>query len=142
MIDLELYKIESFLHKHHVLSLATTDFKEQSVCSLFYAYNRDFTSFVVASSEDTVHMKHIEGNPKVSGNIYLETKMVGKLQGVQFNGEFVELNDTALEISYFKKFPYALALIPKLWQIKVNHFKMTDNTLGFGKKLIWNAPSL
>jgi len=26
---------------------------------------------------------------------------------------------------------------PKLWQIKVNYFKMTDNKLGFGKKLIW-----
>ncbi|MBA3025790.1 MAG: hypothetical protein FP820_05190 [Sulfurimonas sp.] len=140
-MDLELYKIESFLIKHHVMSLATTDFEEQSVCSLFYAYNRDFNSFVVASNENTVHMRHIQSNNKVSGNIYLETKMVGKVQGVQFSGEFLELTNDALEYAYFKKFPYALALIPKLWQIKVNYFKMTDNTLGFGKKIIWNAPS-
>jgi uncharacterized protein YhbP (UPF0306 family) len=140
-MDLDLYKIESFLAKHHVMSLATKDFDELSVCSLFYAYNRDLNSFVVASSEDTVHMKHIEQNNKVAGNIYLETKMVGKIQGVQFSGEFLELTDERLERAYFKRFPYAFALVPKLWQIKVNHFKMTDNTLGFGKKVIWNATS-
>jgi uncharacterized protein YhbP (UPF0306 family) len=140
-MDIELYKIATFINKHHVMSLATTDFEEQSVCSLFYAYNRDLNSFVVASSENTIHMKHIQSNNKVSGNIYLETKMVGRIQGVQFSGEFLELTDSALEMSYFKKFPYALALTPKLWQIKVNHFKMTDNTMGFGKKLIWNATS-
>jgi uncharacterized protein YhbP (UPF0306 family) len=30
---------------------------------------------------------------------------------------------------------------PKLWQIKVEHFKLTDNTLGFGKKIIWKMDS-
>ncbi|MDD2906252.1 MAG: pyridoxamine 5'-phosphate oxidase family protein [Sulfurimonas sp.] len=141
MMDIELFKISTFINKHHVMSLATSDYKTQSVCSLFYAYNRDVNSFIVASNEDTTHMSHIAQNNNISGNIYLETKMVGKVQGVQFNGVFMELEDRDLEYCYFKKFPYALALSPKLWQIKVNHFKMTDNTLGFGKKIIWEATS-
>jgi uncharacterized protein YhbP (UPF0306 family) len=31
---------------------------------------------------------------------------------------------------------------PKLWQIKVSYFKLTDNRLGFGKKIIWQDSSL
>ena len=140
-MDMELFKIATFINKHHVMSLATTDFQTQSVCSLFYAYNRDFNSFIVACNETTTHMQHIAQNNKVAGNIYLETKMIGKVQGVQFRGVFTELEDSELEYCFFKKFPYALALTPKLWQIKVEYFKMTDNTLGFGKKLIWGELS-
>ena len=117
----ELEKIESFLDEHHVLSLATTDFKEISTCSLFYAYDDMTNSFVVASSENTTHILHVKKNPKISGNILLETKTVGKIQGVQFRGEFRELDDESLKKIYFK---------------------MTDNRLGFGKKLIWQKPSL
>ena len=54
---------------------------------------------------------------------------------------FAPLEDKELKKLYFKAFPYALALSPKLWQIKVNYFKMTDNRLGFGKKIIWQDSS-
>lgn len=136
-----LAKIEQFLNEHHVMSLATSAFEELSVCSLFYAYSKEKNSFVVASSDDTVHVEHIEKNKNIAGNILLETKAVGKIQGVQFRGEFILLDDKELKKIYFKNFPYALALSPKLWQIKVNYFKMTDNKLGFGKKIIWQEPS-
>jgi len=132
-----LKKIEAFLREHHVMSLATTDFEELSVCSLFYAYSSGEKSFVVASSNETTHIKHIQNNVNVAGNILLETKAVGKIQGVQFRGECSVLHDVELKKLYFKHFPYAVALLPKLWQIKVSYFKMTDNTLGFGKKIIW-----
>lgn len=135
----ELEKIADFLREHHVMSLSTTDFEEISTCSLFYAYDEDLQSFVVASSESTTHISHIEKNCNVSGNILLETDVVGKIQGVQFKGEFTKLEDKSLKSSYFKEFPYALALQPTLWKIKVNYFKMTDNRLGFGKKIIWEG---
>jgi len=133
MRDLE--KIESFIEKHHVLSLATSDGTELSVCSLFYFYSE--RCFVVASSEDTTHIKHILKNQKVAGNILLETKEVGKIQGLQFRGNFTTLEDKSLKKLYFKRFPYALAMKAKLWKIEVDCFKLTDNRLGFGKKLIW-----
>jgi len=140
-MDSNLEKIALFLEEHHVMSLATTDFKNLSVCSLFYVYSREKNSFVVASSEDTTHIEHIQKNTDVSGNILLETKTVGKIQGIQFRAQFKELKDKELKKTYFKTFPYALALSPKLWQIKVNYFKMTDNRLGFGKKIIWQDAS-
>jgi len=135
----KLKKISAFVHEHHVMSLATATPDEISVCSLFYAFNAQKLSFVVASSEATKHVEHSAKNSNIAGNILLETKIVGKIQGVQFRGNFVPLEDNELKIEYFKTFPYALALNPKLWQIKVNYFKMTDNTLGFGEKIIWDA---
>ena len=135
----DLEKIALFLDEHHVMSLATTDLKDLSVCSLFYVYSRDKNSFVVASSDETTHIEHIKQNASVSGNILLETKRVGKIQGVQFKAVFTLLEDEELKKLYFKTFPYALAISPKLWQIKVNYFKMTDNRLGFGKKIIWQG---
>lgn len=141
-MDKDLEKIISFLDEHHVMSLATSDLKDLSVCSLFYAFDEESVSFVVASSDDTTHISHIKNSDQVAGNILLETKTVGKIQGVQFKGVFSLLQNESLKKLYFKNFPYALALNPKLWCIKVNYFKMTDNRLGFGKKLIWKNSSL
>lgn len=130
-------KIALFLEKHHVMSLATTYADELSVCSLFYAYDKERASFVVASSDETTHIHHISQNANIAGNILLETKTIGKIQGVQFRGVFTALKDENLEKLYFRTFPHAMLMQPKLWQIDVDYFKMTDNTLGFGKKIIW-----
>ncbi|MDA7817858.1 pyridoxamine 5'-phosphate oxidase family protein [Sulfurimonas sp.] len=135
----KLDKIDNFLQEHHVLSLATYSEGELSSCNLFYAYDKNNISFVVASSDETTHIKNITSNPKVAGSIVLETKTVGKIQGVQFRGVFSDLEDGSLKDLYFKSFPYAISMNPKLWVIKVNYFKMTDNRLGFGKKLIWDS---
>lgn len=133
----DLKKIISFLEKHHVLTLATSDGNELSACSLFYAFSNERLSFIVASSEDTLHINHVNQNQNVAGNIVLETKIIGKIQGIQFRGEFLPLKDDELKKLYFKQFPHAKLMNPKLWQIKVDYFKMTDNKLGFGKKIIW-----
>jgi uncharacterized protein len=138
----DLDKIVNFINKHHVMSLATSADSELSVCNLFYAFNEKEVSFVVASSDDTTHIQNIVKNPNIAGSIVLETKTIGKIQGLQFKGEFLELKDASLKKLYFKAFPYALAMSPKLWQIKVDYLKMTDNNLGFGKKIILQAPFL
>ena len=141
-MDTNLQKIEAFIDEHHVLTLATAVENDVSACSLFYAYDIENKSFIVASSEDTEHIQNILKNPKVAGNIFLETKEVGKIQGLQFKGELCKLSESRQKLLYFKKFPYAIALNPTLWEIKVHSFKLTDNRLGFGKKLTWQAPSL
>lgn len=138
----DLDKIDSFLAKHHLLSLATTDGYELNVCSLFYVFDKDSVSFVVASSDDTLHIQNILQKSSVAGSVALETKIVGKIQGVQFRGKFSFLEDGILKKLYYKSFPYAVAMKPKLWGIKINYFKFTDNTLGFGKKIIWQKTSV
>lgn len=133
----DLEKIALFINKHHVLSLATSEAQNLSVCSLFYTYSKETNSFIVASSDETTHIQHTKKNNTIAGNILLETTTIGKIQGVQFRGKFLSLDDADLKALYFKQFPHAVLMQPKLWQIKVEYFKMTDNTLGFGKKIIW-----
>jgi len=132
----DLDKINKFLQEHHVMSLSTCRGDELSSCNLFYVFDKTSNSFIVASSEDTLHVEHIKINNNIAGTVVLETKTVGKIQGIQFRGEFVKLKQSSFKKLYFQHFPYALAMNPTLWQIKVNYFKMTDNRLGFGKKNI------
>ena len=140
-MDADIKNISAFIDEHHVMSLATNG-DELSVCSLFYAFSEKELSFIVASSDDTTHIKHIKQNKNVAGNILLETKAIGKIQGLQFRGEFSLLEDDELKKLYLKNFPHAKVLKPKLWTIKINYFKMTDNRLGFGKKIIWESSSV
>lgn len=130
-----LEKIVPFIQKHHTLSLSTCKDGLPSTCTLFYAYENETNSFIVASDAKTEHIQNVLSNSQVSGTVYLQTNIVGKIQGVQFKGEMMPCKDS--NKIYLKRFPYALAMDPTLWRIRVDHLKMTDNTLGFGKKLIW-----
>ena len=37
-----------------------------------------------------------------------------------------------------KKFPIAMLMETTLWVVSLTYLKMTDNKLGFGKKMIWS----
>lgn len=129
--------IGRYLAKHHLLSLATLG-ETLWCCSAFYAYDRDANVFIIASDEQTTHIQNTKKNLRVAGTVAQETKIVGKIQGVQFSGEIYAVDDEREKALYLKKFPYARAMDPILWKIVLDEIKMTDNTLGFGKKLIWN----
>jgi uncharacterized protein len=128
-------KIVTFIQKHHLLSLATMG-ERLWCCSMFYAYDPQSISFIVASDETTEHMNNVAQNHHVSGTVALETKTVGKIQGIQFAG-VIQHSPESLKSLYFESFPYARIMNPTLWIIRLNEVKMTDNTLGFGKKVIW-----
>lgn len=128
-------KIERFIGEHHLLTLATSG-ERLWCCSMFYAYDPKNISFIVASDETTEHMSNVAQNLHVAGTVALETKTVGKIQGIQFAGEMERCYD-GLETLYFKAFPYARVMNPTLWVIRLDEVKMTDNTLGFGKKVTW-----
>lgn len=130
-------KIRKFIAKHHLLSLAT--FGESLwCCSAFYAFDKETAVFIIASDEQTLHIQNAKMNRRVAGTIAQETKVVGKIQGIQFTGTISAVEDKREKAFYLKRFPYAVAMNPTLWKIELDVIKMTDNTLGFGKKLIWN----
>ncbi len=132
-----LTRIESFINEHHVLSLATIQDETPQCSNLFYAYDTQTQSFIVASEDKTQHIKNVLNNPKVAGTIVLETSSVGKIQGLQFSAQMSKSEDKREYNLYIKCFPYALALSPVLWKIELQTMKLTDNRLGFGKKLLW-----
>ena len=75
-------------------------------------------------------------NANVACAINLETRVVGKVQGLQVCG-VVRRGDEQDKSTYIKRFPYAAVAPLNIWAIEPSFMKLTDNTLGFGKKLIW-----
>ena len=136
-----LEKVALFLAKHHLLSLSTSSDNKPHSASLFYAYDPKSVSFIVASDAKTEHIKNVLTNPNVSGTVALETDEVGKIQGIQFQAQMKEATKEEGTL-YFKAFPYAKVMHPTLWLITVYTIKMTDNRLGFGKKLYWDRTDL
>jgi len=96
--------------------------------------------FVLLSDLGTKHVDDIQKQTCVAGAIALETKMIGRIRGVQFTGIIEELKGEELKMSkqaYLKEFPYVIFKKTVVWGLKIDYLKMTDNRLGFGKKLIW-----
>ncbi len=71
----------------------------------------------------------------------LETSVVGKIQGIQFSGTLILAEGELLgkvSRAYLKRFPFTALMDTTLWVLTIDYLKMTDNRLGFGKKLIWD----
>ncbi|AII15129.1 putative protein, pyridoxine 5'-phosphate oxidase family [Campylobacter iguaniorum] len=128
-------RIVEFITKMHIFSLGVVCDEQPYLCSCFYAYDEINNSLVFASDDSSKHIKAIKKQPKVAINIALDTKIVGIIKGVQATGAAREATNKNV---YFKRFPYALALNPKLYEIKLEWIKYTDNALGFGTKLTWS----
>jgi len=95
---------------------------------------------VFTSDVSTRHIAEAMQQPYVAGSIALESKVVGKLQGIQLEGKLIEADGDLLKeinAAYMKRFPIALLMDTKLWFLELTTMKMTDNLLGFGKKLYW-----
>lgn len=133
-------RIIKFIEKHHVLTLATACEGVPYCANCFYAYSSELNAFIFSSDKDTKHIRDLECGNYVAASVVLETKAVGKIRGLQINGFMAEPEGELLkkaEKRYLKRFPYARLMETTLWLLRPNFIKMTDNRLGFGKKLIW-----
>ena len=135
-----LEKIAAFVREHHVMTLATGGDGAPYATPLFYAYDGRRNCFVFASGTETAHAAQMQTDPAVAAAIYLETETVGKIRGLQLTGTVVCADD-ADRGCYYGRFPYARALQPVLWRLEPAWMKLTDNRLGFGKKLVWEGTS-
>jgi len=137
-------QITDFIHKHHIFTLATSSGNIPYTCTCFYVYLSELNMFVFTSDHGTRHVSEMLAQPAVAGAVALETTMVGKIQGIQFTGQALELHDNLYDQAlhlYLKKFPVAGFKKLVLWGIYPDFIKMTHNRLGFGKKLIWTKQS-
>ncbi len=133
-------KITDFINEHHVLTLATSNNNIPYCANCFYAYNQEKNQLIFTSDENTKHINDTKNQKIIGGSIVLETKTVGKIQGIQFNGIITEATNNKYKTAnklYLKRFPYAILKTTKLWIVDLTFIKMTDNRLGFGKKIIW-----
>jgi uncharacterized protein YhbP (UPF0306 family) len=137
MIDSRIIR---FLNRHHVLTIATSNGKEPWCANCFYVYLTDENSLIFTTDRETRHGQEFVQNPLVAGSVALETRIIGRIRGIQFQGFVSEAEGEMLEKAkraYLRRFPVALLMETRLWVVKLTLIKMTDNRLGFGKKLVW-----
>lgn len=129
-----------FISQHHVLTLATCEANQPYCCNCFYVYNQQKGYFVIKSGLKTRHTGELISNSLVAGSIVLESDTVGKIQGLQFMAKAVVVQDEMLDEAkslYVDAFPYS-ALEPGVFTVlNLTFAKLTDNRLGFGKKISW-----
>lgn len=133
-------KITNFIRENKVLTIATSIGETPYCANCFYVFDEVDKTLIFLSDVDTRHIAEAQKNNRVGGTIQNGVTTVAKIQGIQFTGEFINPNDEQQKefySIYYKKFPFAKAMPSPIWGVQLNWIKMTDNTLGFGKKLIW-----
>lgn len=104
----------------------------------FYAFNEAKGLLYFKSSSNSYHSNLLKNNTSIAGTILPDILNILLTKGLQFEGKIIEqTNDDELFKNYYKKHPMALAMPGDLWTIFLNTIKMTDSTLGFGKKISW-----
>jgi hypothetical protein len=134
-------RIVRFFRKHHVLTIATSMENVPWCANCFYVFLEEENALIFTTDGITRHGREFLMNPSVSGSVVLETMIIGKIRGIQFSGKVSEPGGELLEKAkneYIKRFPVASLMETRLWIVKLNYIKMTDNRFGFGKKLIWS----
>ncbi|MBQ9138169.1 MAG: pyridoxamine 5'-phosphate oxidase family protein [Alistipes sp.] len=132
-------RITAFIARHHVLTLATATAEGLPYCAAcFYAYDKERNLLIFTSDDNTTHAQQMVANSAVACAITLETRVVGKVQGLQICGT-ARRGDDSHKAVYIKRFPYAALAPLNIWVVEPEFMKLTDNTLGFGKKLIWRV---
>jgi uncharacterized protein YhbP (UPF0306 family) len=133
-------RIIRFFRKHHVLTIATSVNDEPWCANCFYVYLENENALVFTTDHETRHGKEFLKSKVVAGSVVLETPIIGKIRGIQFQGIVSEpqgeLSDTVKK-AYLKRFPVAMLMETHLWIVELTHIKMTDNRLRFGKKIVW-----
>lgn len=133
--------IIQFLQEQACASVCCVGATGKPYCfSCFYAFNNTTGLFYFKSSANSHHAGLMQENPFVAGTI-----LPGKLnkmstKGIQFEAVVLDTQLPFVKRTlgiYLKKHPLALAVPGDIWALQINYIKMTDSTLGFGKKIIW-----
>lgn len=135
-------RIVEFISEHHVLTLATCIDDMPWCANCFYTFWNDKNSLIFTSDVETRHSQQALKNQNVAASIVLETKTIGLIRGVQILGTIIQLDEDHLDYreakkKYLSAFPFAVLKKSDLWQLRINYCKLTDNRLGFGKKIHW-----
>ncbi|EAH6126767.1 hypothetical protein AB8680_001126 [Campylobacter jejuni] len=127
-------RILEFIKNEQLLSWAMIDEKGVYTASAFYVFDEKNLTFIIASHEDTKHIRLASENSSIALNIAKESK-IAFLKGVQAKAEFKMASKEQMKI-YFSKFPFAkLDKSAKIYALELFWLKFTDNTLSLIKKI-------
>jgi hypothetical protein len=134
-------KINDYIKEQSCATICCVDEQGIPYCfNCFYAYNSHECLLYYKSALDTKHSYIIQKNTAVAGTILPVKLNKMHIQGMQFEGEALPLQDPLTKNAaafYYTTNPVAVAMPGEIWTVKINSIKLTDSSLGFGKKIIW-----
>lgn len=132
--------IAEWLKKHHVLTYCVGAEGSLWCANAFYIFDEDDVAFYLLSDTTTRHGQVIGQQTWTAGTINNQPETITEIRGIQFRGEIRLLNEEEAVCSrmrYNTRFSIARTISAPMWAIRLDELKMTDNTLGFGKKIYW-----
>ncbi|UIV47193.1 YhbP family protein [Escherichia coli] len=134
-----LTAISRWLAKQHVVTWCVQQEGELWCANAFYLFDAQKVAFYILTEEKTRSAdERAAGGSCRNGKRSAEN--VALIRGVQFKGEIRRLEGEESDLArkaYNRRFPVARMLSAPVWEIRLDEIKFTDNTLGFGKKMIW-----
>ncbi len=134
--------IIQFINDQTCASVCCVDEQGNPYCfSCFYAFNSVDGLLYFKSSPASRHSSIISKKPFIAGTIQPDKLNILQVKGIQFEGIVLKENHPFTKQAsgfYYKKHPIALAMSGEIWTIQMNSIKMTDSSMGFGKKINWD----
>jgi len=138
--------ITEFIERQKCASVCCLDEKNDPYCfNIFYAFDKVERRLYFKSSHNSNHAQYLLQNKTIAGTILPDKLNLFSIRGVQFTGYVTDNPDMVHHHAaeeYHRKFPFALAMPGEVWTIQLETIKMTDNTVGIGKKICWQRENL
>jgi uncharacterized protein YhbP (UPF0306 family) len=133
--------IIEFIKKQTVASICCLDAEDRPYCfSVFFSFDPAEGLLYFKSSGSSSHAGFLLKNRVIAGTIMPDKLNLPVVRGIQFTGIVLDYSDPlshAASVAYHKRFPFALAMPGEVSTLQLGFIKMTDNTKGFGKKILW-----
>jgi uncharacterized protein YhbP (UPF0306 family) len=139
-------QITRFIKGQRCASMCCTEPGGDPYCfSCFYAFNPEEGLLYIKTSPTAHHARLMSERPQVAGTIQPDRLSVLAVKGIQFSGYLLPAGDELCADAsgrYHRRFPMAMAVPGEVWAIRLTRIKMTDSTIGFGKKISWEREAL
>ncbi|BFO07919.1 YhbP family protein [Serratia rubidaea] len=129
-----------FLSKQHVLTLCAGNGLDMWCANCFYVFDAERMALWLMTEPHTRHGQLMQQHAEVVGTIAPKPRSIALIKGVQYRATARILSgdeEQQARARYCRRFPVAKAMPATLWQLSLQEVKMTDNALGFGKKMYW-----
>jgi uncharacterized protein len=133
--------IIKFIEKQKVATVCCVDDENNPYCfSCFYVFDKSAHYLYFKTSPSSHHSSLLEKNPAVAGTIQPDKLNPLAIKGIQFLGKILDADVVSLSTAkafYHYRFPFAVVMPGDVKIIELIEIKMTDNSAGFGKKILW-----
>lgn len=140
-------RVQAFLDRHHVMTLATAGPSGPWAAAVFYV--RDGLRLYFVSSPRSRHAQELAASPRVAAAIHGECQAWSEIEGVQLEGRVAPVEDRELarvRALYAARFPFVgaagevpaaiLAALARVrwYELVPEALYLLDNSLGLGNR--------